>query len=144
MARNVNDEDVAYPPSRSQASTRARHGSHELVGMQAAFHQQLALPFMHHLDGPGGRRLAMTNIHDPESVNIKVLLVGDRGDPRGWPHEGRNDNAFVGRLYSAPQRRLIARVHDKGCCGGHFLCTSEQTIILTRGRLKRTNLRHGH
>ena len=51
VAGHVHDEDVADPPLGAQAGGRRRDLAHQLVGVQAALHQQLALALADQRDG---------------------------------------------------------------------------------------------
>ena len=104
MARHVHNENVADPPGGSQTGTRAGNCSHELVGVQAALHQQLAPRFMDQLDRLGGGRFAMIGVHDLEMVDIEMMRASNRTNSRGRADKSWNDNARVRSLYRPPQR----------------------------------------
>src|SRR5215467_7050056 len=116
MARHVHNEDVTDPPCRSQTSTGSGDCSHELIGVQAALHQQLAFRFMDQLDRFGGGRLAMAGVHDLEMVNIEMMLASNSANARGRADKSWNDNARVRSLYCPAQRRLVTGVHNQRSC----------------------------
>src|SRR5262249_33228089 len=72
MARHVHHEDMAYSPRRSQTCTGARDSAHELIGMQAALHQQLTFRFMNQLHRLGGGGVTIACIDDLKTVDIEL------------------------------------------------------------------------
>ena len=68
----------------AQAGLAGRHRAHQLVGVQAALHQQLAFGLVDELDRLGRGRLAVRRIDDLESVDLEIVLAGDGVDLR-WP-----------------------------------------------------------
>src|SRR5262245_6117828 len=67
ICRHIQDEDVADPPRRAQAGLARRHLAHELVRVQAALHQQLALGLVDQLDGLRRCGFAVGHIDDLEA-----------------------------------------------------------------------------
>src|SRR5262245_4700033 len=104
MARHVHNENVADPPCRSQTGAGTGDCSHELIGMQAALHEQLAFRFMDQLNCFDSGRLAVARVHDLEMIDIEMMLASNRADTRGWADKSWNDNARVGSLYRCAQR----------------------------------------
>ncbi len=89
ISRHIHDEDVADTPRRTQAGLARGHLAHELVGVQAALHQQLAPGFVDQLDGLCRRRFAVRHIDDLEAVDIETVLASHSGDLRGRTDEDR-------------------------------------------------------
>jgi len=88
----------------ASASSRARGDAvHELIGMEAALHQELALGASDHLDGLIRCRVAMGNIDDFVAADIECMLVRYDRDLGGWPDQGRDADADLGGLDSTPQ-----------------------------------------
>src|SRR4029079_10653185 len=92
MAPQIHNEDMADPPSRAQASARRSDRAHELVGVQAAFHQQLAFGFMNQLDRLRRRGLAVLRVDQLKSADIELILACDPGDLLRGPNKRRNNN----------------------------------------------------
>ena len=62
------------------------HLPHELVGVQAALHQQLALlDFVNQRHRLCRGRLAVRGVDDLEAIDIDPVLAGHGGDLRGRP-----------------------------------------------------------
>ena len=59
VGRHVHDEDVTDAPRSSKSGRAKRSPPHQLIGMQAALHQQLAFGFVDQLDGFCRCRVAM-------------------------------------------------------------------------------------
>jgi hypothetical protein len=76
---------------------------HQLVGVQAALHQQLVLGFSDQLDSFGCRCLAVGHVDDLVSVDAKAMLTGDCRNLGGWTYQDRNDNAGFRRFDRAAQ-----------------------------------------
>ena len=116
IGRHIHDEDMADPPRRAQAGLAdAVDRPHQLVGVQAALHQQLALALVDQLDGPRGRGFAVRRVDDLETADVEAVLTRDSRDLRGRPDQDRNDDAGLGRLDSAAQRGLVARDGPRPC-----------------------------
>ena len=50
--------------------------AHQLVGVQAALHQQFALGLVNELDGLGGGCLAVRRVDDLEAADVDAVLGG--------------------------------------------------------------------
>jgi hypothetical protein len=72
IGRYIHDKDVAYPPRRAQSRARRRHSTHQLVGMQAALHQELAFALVDKLHGFGRSGIAVGNVNELKSANIDL------------------------------------------------------------------------
>ena len=62
IGRYIHDEHMANPTGRTQTGFAGSHFAHELVGVQAALHQELAFGFMNELDRLCRRRLAVWHV----------------------------------------------------------------------------------
>ena len=112
IGRHVHDEDVADPPRRAQAGRRRTSTcAHQLVGVQAALHQQLALGLADRARRPLPRppRCAR-HVDDLEAADIEAVLARHRRDLRGRPDQDRNDDAGFGRF----DRRRAAKSRRRG------------------------------
>ena len=105
---HIHDEDMADPARRAQAGLARGHLAHELVGVQAALHQQLALGFVDQLDRLCRGRLAVRGVDDLEAIDVDPVLAGHGGNLRGRTDQDRNDDAGFRRLDGAAQRGLVA------------------------------------
>ena len=70
IGRDVHDEDVADPASRAQPALTRHHRAEELVGVQAAFHQQLGLALTNQLHRLGRGRVAVRRVDDPQLPEV--------------------------------------------------------------------------
>ena len=66
---------------RAQPAFARHHRAHQLVGVQAAFHEALGPPLADQPHAFLGRCVAMRCIDDLESRDIEAVLVGDCFDP---------------------------------------------------------------
>src|SRR6516225_7001231 len=64
-------------------------GAHQFVGMEAAFHQQLALAGPNQLDRLGGCGIAVGNIDQLKLADIELMVASDAIDLGGRPNEHR-------------------------------------------------------
>jgi hypothetical protein len=95
---HIHDEYMADSPRRAQADLARGDRAHELIGVQAAFHQQLARPLANELDRLCRRRLAVRRVDDPEAADLEAVLAGDGGNLRVRADEDRHDDAGLRRL----------------------------------------------
>ena len=91
IGRHVHDEDVTDATRGAQPGLSRRHLAHQLIGMQAALHQQLALGLADELDRLRRRRLGCAAHRRSRSGRYqaglrapprKSLLPGRRGSER--------------------------------------------------------------
>src|SRR5215813_1705124 len=144
MVRDIHDENMTDPPRRAQAGGGGGNRPHQLVGVQAAFHQQLALSLADQLNGLRGGRIAMRSIDDRKTADVKIMLASHRVNARGRTYKRGNDNAGFGRLYCATQRGFVAWVHNDRRRRRYLLGARYQPIILGVRGLDRSNLRSSH
>ena len=78
MRRHIHDEDMADAPRRAQAGGRCGHRPHQLVGMQAAFHQHFAFALAHEFDASCGCCIAVRHIDKIVLVDGETMLRGQR------------------------------------------------------------------
>ena len=84
---------MADAPIGAQSGARGRHRPHQLVGMQASLHQELALAGFDELDGLGSRRIAVRNIDNLVLADIDTTLARHCRDLCGRPNQDRLDDA---------------------------------------------------
>ena len=133
IGRHIHDEHVADPPRCAQSGRRRGDGPHQLIGMQAALHQQLALGLANQFDGPGGGSLAVWHIDDFEALDVEVVLARHRRDLPGRPDQDRDNDAGFCRLGRPAQGSLVARMHHDSRCRRHRLGTRDQAVVFTAG-----------
>ena len=80
ICRHVHDEDMADPPGRAQPGLAGGHLAHQLVGVKAPLHQQLALGLVDELHRLCGCRLAVQGIDDLVAVNVEAVLASHRAN----------------------------------------------------------------
>ena len=90
IGRHVHDEDVADPASRAQTRLACDDLAHELVGVQAALHQELGLASADQLHGLDGGGMAVRRVDDLERRDVEAALLCRRPDlvPRARPGSG--------------------------------------------------------
>src|SRR5215467_12131662 len=108
--------------------------------MQAALHEEFALPLVDQLDSFGRSGLAVRCIHLLIGRDIDPMLPGNRSDLVGRPYQnGRNDTQFC-RLAGAAQRSLVARMNNNRVCRRHLFCEGDELVVLAGRRMtKRTS-----
>ena len=91
IRRRLHQEAVAHATPGAQ---RARnHGTHQLVGVQAALHQRVDLAVERELHGARGGRVAVRHVLDREVVDLQLGLLRHRQKTRTRPDEHRLDQA---------------------------------------------------
>ena len=110
MGRHIHDEDVTDPSRRAQARCRGGHRAHQLVRMQAALHQKLALALVDQRDGLCSRGLAVRCVHQLIASDVDPVLLGDGGNFGHWTDQNGNDDAQFRRL--AQRRAARSRRKD--------------------------------
>ena len=133
MARNIHNEDVTDPTRRTQSGLARRHLPHELVGMQASFHQELALRLVDQFDRLGGRRFAACNVDDLILTDIETMLPSHRANLLCRADKDRHDDAGFGGFNRPAERAFVTRVGHDGSSRRHLLRSSHQPFIF-RGR----------
>ena len=122
---------MADAPVGAQAGRFCGHAAHQLVGMKAALHQQLALGLVNQFHGPGCSRFTMGGVDDLELRDIEIVLRRDRLDLGRRSDQDRLDDAGGSGFADAPQRRLVAWMHHQRDGGRHLLGQGhEQPVIL--------------
>jgi hypothetical protein len=107
--RTIGTRAPSTSPAMADASRGAQSGFrrgnlvHQLVGVQAALHQQFALGFPDQLYAFGCRCLAVWHVDDLASVDDEAMLTGNIGNLGGRTHQDRNDDANFRRLDRAAQ-----------------------------------------
>ena len=142
VRRDVHDEHVTDPPGRPQPGRAGGHGPHQLVGMQAAFHQELALALADQLDAPVGCRIALRRIDQREAADFDLVPTRGRSDFRRRSDEYRLDDADLGRFGRSSQRCLVTGMnHDGPGRGDLFGAGDELFVLRVRPTTDRTDLR---
>ena len=86
---HVHEEDVADAPAGAQPRLPRDHGAQQLVGVQAALHQQLGLALAHERDRLRRRGVAVRDVDDLGPPRSMPVRLGDLVDLRGGPDEDR-------------------------------------------------------
>ena len=102
IGRHIHHEAVADPSRRAQSAVAGDHRAHQLVGMQAAFHQALGAAFAHQAYCLRCGRVAVRCVDDLECRNLKATLLGERRDTGHRSYQNRNDDAELRRFYGTP------------------------------------------
>ncbi len=118
IGRHVHDEHVAEAPAGAQAGLARHDRTEQLVGVEAALHQQLGLALPHQFDRPGRRRVAVRRVDDRDRPQRDAVGLRDLLDLRLRADEDRRDQPELGRIDDRCQRRRLARVCD---CRRHRL-----------------------
>jgi hypothetical protein len=71
---------VANPPRRPQACRGGGHRAHELVGVKAALHEQLAFRLMDQFDALCGRFVGVNRVDQLEPADVNRVLPRQCGD----------------------------------------------------------------
>src|SRR4051794_4444105 len=108
MARHVHDEAMADPARRPQATVPADDSRHELVRVQAAFHQRLSVARLDERDSFLGRGMAMESVDDAELREVCLEVVCGRRDFVLRPDEDRVDEPERGGFERSAKRGRIA------------------------------------
>ena len=113
VGRHVHDEDVADPARGAQAGLLGHDRAHQLVGVQAALHQQLGLAGADQLDGLGRGGVAVRHVDELELPDVEPELLRHAADLVGRPDQDRDHQPGSGRLDGAAQRALVAGVRHR-------------------------------
>ena len=89
----------------TQAGVAGDDGAQQLVGVQAALHQQLGLALPHELHRLGRRGMAVRRIDDPRAPNRDAAPPGHVFDPGGGADENGRNQALLAGLERPDQRR---------------------------------------
>ena len=119
----------------TQARCSGGHRAHQLVGMQAALHEEFALPLVDQLDSIGCGGLAMRRIHQLIARDIDPMLPGDRSDLLGRPHQNGRDDAQFRRLAGSAQRSLVARMDHHSAGRRYLFRERDELVVLAGGRI---------
>ena len=138
IGRHVHDEDVADAPADAQAGLLRHDRAQQLVGVQAAFHQQLGLAGADQRHRLRGRRMAVRGIHDPDLAEVDAVLGGERLDGGRRADEDRRDQSLRARLDCRRERRVLARVRDRRRHGLKASTPLQQRLVLARPCLCRS------
>src|SRR5262245_47404380 len=126
---------MADPPRRAQAGLARSHLAHELVRVQAALHQQLALGRVDQLDRLCRCRFAVGHVDDLEAIDVETMLASDGCNLRDRSDEDWFDNAGFRRFDGAAQRGLLARMNDDGRRSRDLLRPGDQPLVFRTGRV---------
>ena len=132
IGRDVHDEHVTDAALHAQARLLCDHRTEQLIGVQAALHQNLGLSLPNQFDGLDGSRVAVRNVDDPAARKVDPAPDGDLLDLDGRSDENRRDEPFRASLDGAGQGRLLARMHDRGGDRIKDSTPEEQLLVLSR------------
>jgi hypothetical protein len=134
---------LADAPLGAQASGRSRDLAHQLVGMQAPFHEELALALADHRHGLGGSSVAMGRIDDLATRQVQPVLCRNGANLRLGTDEERRDQSFGRSVQRSAQRSLVAGMHDD-CHGGLVIPRRcDQPVIFRNRRSLGNDIGHG-
>ena len=91
VGRHVHDEHVAQSTSCAQASLSRDDRTEQLVGVQAAFHQELGLPLTNQLHRLGGRCVAVSGVDHTVFPRSILLFLAIPVDLAGKAHKNGRD-----------------------------------------------------
>jgi hypothetical protein len=89
---------VADAASRTESRVFCDDRAQELVGVQAALHQDFGLPFANEGDSGCRRGMAVRRIDDLDAPEIQTVLRGNLADFRRRADQNRRDQPVFGRL----------------------------------------------
>jgi hypothetical protein len=94
IGRHVHREDMRKAPFRAQTAGAARHGVQQLIGMQAALHQQFGAARAHGFHGGFGRSMAVSCIDDRgiaegQAVLFRHLPDAPLGTNQQWSNQAK-------------------------------------------------------
>ena len=110
---HVHDEHVTQAPAVAQPGVGPHDLVHQLVGMQAAFHQSAALGAPAQGDRLRGRHLGCFRFDDAKPGNVPPLALRDRLDARRWPNQHRRDQPLARGIQCAHQGNLVDRISHR-------------------------------
>ena len=112
IGRHVHDEHVADAAAGAQPGLARDDRAEQLVGVQAALHQQLGLALAHQLDGLRRRRVAVRRVDDPRAAEVDAgFACAISANLRGRADEDRHDQP----LLPPPRSRRPAPSASQGC-----------------------------
>ena len=109
VGRHVHDEDVLIRRAVRKPWPSGRYRAHQLVSMQAAFHQELALALVDQLDRPFSGRIAVGDIDELELAHLQAVFACHGSDLSSRTDESRNDDAELGPPRSRPAAKSRRR-----------------------------------
>ena len=95
IGRHIHQENVADPAIGAQAIGTRDDLTHQLVGVQAAFHQCLGIAGAYQRNCQRCRVMAVRGIDDADAVQVDAEFLGDRADLVFRADEDRLDDAFL-------------------------------------------------
>ena len=114
IRRHVHDEDVAEAAAGAEARLLRDDRAEQLVGVQAALHQELGLALAHQLHRLRRRRVAVRRVDDPGRAEVDaVRLARPRAIFAAGPTRIGTISPLLAGLDRAGQRRLLARMGDR-------------------------------
>jgi len=129
VGRYVHDEDVADAPLGAQARRPGHDFGHQLVGVQAALHEQPGLATTNHLDGAGGGGVAVRHVDDGDVGEVDVVFLRDRLDLVARSDQGRQDQPQAQALGHGAQDALFAGMGDRRRHRLKPSCRRDQVVV---------------
>ena len=130
MARHVHHEAMADAARSAQAAFAAHHSAHQLVCVQAAFHQGIDLAAQGHRDRRIGRGMAVRRIDDGDVREIDADLLRSRFDLRARADQRRCDEAQRGGRKGRLQRHGIGRMNHRDAQRRQAARCGDQTVVV--------------
>ena len=94
---------MAEPSFGAQAGRAGGDAVHQLIGVQAALHQELAFALADELNRLIRRGVAVRRVDNFEAADVEPVRASDGGNFRNGPHENGDDDAGVRSLDRASQ-----------------------------------------
>ena len=120
---------VADAPSCTESRLPFHYLRKQLVGMQAAFHNEIRLAGAYQFDSLRGGSLAVRHVHDFNVAEIERKLPGDRGDLALGTDKDGLDQSGLSRFDGPSQRSLVARMRYGGSNGFFPLRRGDQAVV---------------
>ncbi len=133
VGRHVHYVRVAQPSFRPESRVVANDLRHQLVRMEAPLHEDRTLPFPDEPDCLGRRGVAVRGVHDPESRNIYAVFRGYFSNSSFRAHKHGFYEVILPGGHDGPQRRLVARVRDRGARVFELGALLYETLVLIIG-----------
>ena len=129
---HVHDEHMTDAAARAQAGLSCHDRTEELVGVQAAFHQELGLALSNQLHRLCCRGMAVRRVDDASVA--KVDAVGRRNFPKfcSRADENGDNQPLLGGLDGARERCSLARMRHCRCHRLKTAAPRQQCFVLSR------------
>ena len=121
---------MADPAGGAQARLAGHDLAHQLVGVQAALHQELGPAGADQLHGLGGSGVAVRHVHDLEGRDVDAERLCHATDLVLGTDQDGGDDLVPGRLDGTSERSLVAGVGDRAGDGADVVRDGDQPLVL--------------